>query len=260
MRLFQIYRRPYVPKINVFGEGEGDGGGDTNTENNNPPAGKLFTQEDVNRLMKQDKDKTKKDNEKLLGELKKFHDQGLTPDLKESFQARIAELENQGKTQEQIAKERQDKLAKEYETKLSSKSQEADFWKNNYTTYRQDSEIKDAATKKKARNAEQVLAILKPHTSFREIMGDDKKPTGSFDTRVNWRDKDKDGNPITLDLSVTEAVDRMAESADHANLFDSGTNGGLGGFSAPGRKNGEKDPSEMSGEEYLAWRKKNKRS
>lgn len=255
MQVSKIYRRySFVPKINVFGEGEEDGGGNTDTDPSLTE--KKFSQADLNKYIKQDKDKTKKDNEKLLQELKMFKEQGLTPEIKESFQARITELENQGKTQEQIAKERQDKLAKEYETKLTTKSQEAEFWKNNYTTYRLDSEIKDAAGKKKARNPDQVLAILKPNTSFREIMGEDKKPTGSFDTRVKWNDKDKDGQPITLDLSITEAIDRMAESESHANLFDSGTNGGLGGFNSPGRKNGERDPGDMTPEEYMAWRKK----
>lgn len=263
MRLFQIYRRPYVPKINVFGEGEEDGGGTNNEQNNqnndqNDQNTKKFSQADVNRMINQDKDKTKKDNARLLAELRSFQERGFTQENLEALQGRITELENLGKTQEQIANERQQKLSKDYENKLTSKTQEAESWKNNYITYRLDSEIKSAAANKKARNADQVLAILKPNSSIREVLGDDKKPTGSFDTRVKWREVDKDGKPIELDLSITEAVDRMAESPDHANLFDSGTNGGLGGFNSPGRKNGEKDPGDMTMDEYMAWRKKNK--
>jgi len=256
MRLSKIYRGFHLPKINVFGEGEGDGGGgDTNTNTETP---KMFTQEQVNAFIKADKDKAKKDNEQLLQRFNRLKEEGLTKENLDFLQGRISELENEGKTKEQIAEEKRTKLTRDYETKLSAKSQEADFWKNNYTTYRLDTEIKLAATNKKARNPEQVLAILKPQTSFREVLGEDKKPTGSFDTRVKWNDKDKDGQPITLDLSVTEAIDRMFESESHANLFDSGTSGGLGGFTSTSRKPGEKDPSEMTGDEYLAWRKKKK--
>lgn len=256
MRISKIYRGFYLPKINVFGEGEGDGGGTGGGTNTETP--KMFTQEQVNAFIKADKDKTKKDNEKLLSDFNKLKEEGLTKENLDFLQGRIAELENEGKTKEQIAEEKRSRLSKDYESKLAAKTSEADSWKNNYTSYRLETEIKFAATDKKARNPDQVLAILKPHTSLREVLGDDKKPTGSFDTRVKWQDKDKDGNPITLDLSVTEAVNRMFESESHANLFDSGTNGGLGGFNSSSRKPGEKDPSDMTGEEYIAWRKKKK--
>lgn len=269
MRLKLSDRRP--SKINIFREGDETpppGDGEQNNQQN-PPANnqqqkpRLFTQEEVNRMMKADKDRAKRETEQLATQLRTLNEQGLTPDNMAALQSRIDELENFGKSQEQLAKEAQTKLQKKYDAELKTARDGETHWKTSYENFRLDSEIKSAARDKKARNPEQVHAILRGKSVLRPILDDSKKPTGQYDTRVIWNEKGENGEDVSLELSVTDAVARMFDSPDHANLFESGSVGGIGGYqNANGPKGKQKDPGEMSMDEYNAWRdaeKKKKR-
>jgi hypothetical protein len=219
-------------------------------ENKETPKVRLFTQEEVNKIVNQDKDKAKKERDNLLNQLKTLQEQGLTKDNLESLQARIDELTNEGKSREQLAKEKEDRLIRQYTTDIEKHKGSSERWQKLYADTRIDTEIFQAAGSKKARNPDQIRAILKPLVSLREDLGEDKKPTGTYTPRVKWSEKDKEGNPVVLDLSVTEAVSRMYESEDHANLFDSGGTGGLGNYSGTTKPGGKKDLSELTPEEY----------
>lgn len=267
MQLKLSNRRP--SKINIFREGEETPPGDGEQNNQqNPPANnqqkpKTFTQEDVNRMIKADKDRAKKENEQLMNQLRSLQEQGLTPENMGALQSRIDELENFGKSQEQLAKEAQTKLQKKYDAELKTARDGETHWKSSYENYRLDTEIKTAARDKKARNADQVHAILRGKSVLRPILDESKKPTGQYDTRVIWNEKGENGEDVSLELSVTDAVARMFDSPDHANLFESGSVGGIGGYqNASGTKGKQKDPGEMTMDEYNAWRdaeKKKKR-
>lgn len=258
MRLIMSDRR--LGKVNIFGE-EHDGGDDSNNDggqNNqkNPPAEKpkTFTQEDVNRMMKADKDRAKKENDALQRQLQAIQEQGLTPENLSALQSRIDELENFGKSQEQLAKEAQSKMQKQYEKDLKAARDGEAHWKTSYETYRLDTEIQTAARDKKATNPDQVLAILKPKSVLRPILGEDKKPTGGYETRVLWKETGEDGQPLDLELSITDAVARMHESPLHGNLFQSGSVGGLGGYQTGAGSKNKKDPGNMTMDEYVAHR------
>lgn len=252
-------RRP--GKINIFREGDETpppGDGEQNNQQGNQQQQqkpKMFTQEEVNRMMKADKDRAKKENEQLASQLRSLNEQGLTPENIGALQSRIEELENFGKSQEQLAKEAQAKLQKKYDAELATAKSGEATWKKNYEDYRLDTEIKTAARDKKARNADQVHAILRSRAVLRPILDDSKKPTGQYDTRVLWNEKGENGEDVSLELSVTDAVARMFDSPDHANLFESGSVGGIGGYqNASGTKGKQKDPGDMSMDEYNAWR------
>ena len=47
--------------------------------------------------------------------------------------------------------------------------------------------------------------------------------------KVEFSDTDKEGKPVTLDLTIAEAVKRMSEMDEYANLFKSEGTGGVGG-------------------------------
>lgn len=243
MQLLKRYK-----SVRIYREGE-----ETTETTETPketPKVRMFTQEEVNKIVNQDKDKAKKERDKLVNDLRTLQEQGLTRENLESLQTRINELENEGKSKEQLAKEALERTTKQYTTEIEKHKTSATRWQQLYADTRIDTEIVGAATSKKARNPAQIQAILKPLVSLREDLGEDKKPTGTYTPRVKWSEKDKDGNPVVLDLSVTEAVGRMYESEDHANLFDSGGTGGLGNYSGTTKPGGKKDLSELTPEEY----------
>ena len=53
--------------------------------------------------------------------------------------------------------------------------------------------------------------------------------------KVKITEKDKDGRTITLDLPVDEAVKKLTEKDEFANLFKGKGTGGLGGQNRDGK-------------------------
>jgi hypothetical protein len=200
-----------------------------------PPApDKKFTQDDVNRFLKQDRDRAKKENETLLGQLQKLRDEGLTPEARQELESRIQQIEDAGKTQDQLRQEEISKWEKKYNKDLSAKDETIKTWQNRYQEYRFNTDVVGAATSKDvmgenvAYNPSQIVSLLRPHMYFAEEVGEDGKPTGELIPRVKLPDI-KDNKPTVLDLTVTEAVKRMKDMDSHKNLFHSGATGGLGG-------------------------------
>lgn len=245
----------YIYKIAREGEGGSGDGGDGGTTTT-PPVVKTFTQEQVNAMMKADKDRAKKERDQLIQELQNYKDNGLTTENLSSLQARIDELQNEGKSKETLAKEAQDKLVKTHQKEKESLLSENKKWKNQYESYRLKTEIVTAAANKKARNPTQVEAILGPLSYFREDMGEDKKPTGTYTPRIKMTERDKDGTEVQLDLTVTEAVERLSQSEEHMNLFDSGASGGMGGYNGSNPNKRPSDTSNLPMSDYYAERRK----
>lgn len=188
-----------------------------------------YTQDEVNRMVKADKDKAKKERDQYLQDLEALKAQGLTPENLDSLNARIETLQNEGKTKDQLAAEERGKLEKKLNGEITKRDGETKLWRGKYETYRSQTEILTAAAAAKAHNPTQVYQILRPDTFMVEETGADGKPTGEFVPRVKFKDADDKGQPVTLDLTVADAIKRMTEMEIHQNLFDSGGSSGLGG-------------------------------
>ena len=188
-----------------------------------------FSQAEVDRIVKADKDKAKKERDQYLQELEALKQQGMTPEVLDQLNSRIEALQNEGKTKDQLAAEEKGKLEKKLTGEITKKEEEAKRWRGKYETYRSQTEILQESSKHKAHNPMQVYQILRPDTVLVEEVGADGKPTGDLIPRVKFKDVDKDNNPVTLELSVPDAIKRMTEMEIHQNLFDSGGSGGLGG-------------------------------
>lgn len=194
------------------------------------PAGdRKFSQADVDRMMRLDKDKAKRERDESLQHLQALKEQGVTPENLDTLNQTIERLQNEGKTKEQLAQESQGKLEKKYKSEIEKVTGEGTAWKGRYEKYRAKSEILASASELDAHNPEQIYNILLPNTKIVEELGSDGKPTGEFVPRVTLRDKDKDGKDLILELSVSDAIKRMTEQEIHKNLFKSGASNGVGG-------------------------------
>lgn len=208
------------------GSGTGNGGG-SGGGSGSGTGERRFSQEEVNRMMKADRDKAKTERDKVLADLQAWKDQGLTPENMDVLNQRIETLVNEGKTKEELAKEAMAKRDKEWEGKLKKSNEQGTAWEGRYKTFRSKSAIVSAAASAKAHNAEQVYSILNPMTQIVEEVGDDGKPTGEFVPRVKFPTTDN-GKTVVLELSVEDAIKRMTEMPEHMNLFESEGSGGLG--------------------------------
>jgi len=269
-RLILARYAPVMVRSNRFFEGDetlggggGDdtivsgGGADTLSGGGGQNKVKVFDQAAVDRIVKERLRKSNAEREELIGQLSSLQQQGLTPENLEALQSRIETLQNEGKTKEQLAAEERGKLEKKLTGEIGKKDAEVKLWKSKYETFRSQTEILTAAGAAKAHNSAQIYNILRPDTVMEEEVGEDGKPTGEYIPKVNFRDKDKDGKPVVLKLSVAEAIKRMTEMEEHMNLFDSGGTAGLGGRNngRSGGAGGTAVPTETSA--YMAARKKN---
>lgn len=218
-----------------------------------------FTQEDVNKFLAEEKRKAKAQSEKLAMELEALKGKAnLSAQEREELEGRIEALRTDYMTKEELLKQEKEKESKKYKTELDAKTKEAEAWRNRFTQDRINRSITDAAVSEKAFSPKQIVAQLAANARLVEVLDDANKPTGDFVAKVKITDKDKDGKDITLDLTVHEAVKKMSEQEDFANLFQGKGTGGAGGQNRGGGR--APDAATLAGDPaaYRAARKAGK--
>lgn len=143
----------------------------------------------------------------------------LSDSERKKLEDRVKALSQQGATKEELHRQEVDGLKTDFGTKIKALEEERDGWRNRHTTTVITSSIVTAGAANKAYNPDQLVAIMSPQTSLVEEL-QDGKPTGRLIPTVKFSDKDKDGKPVTLDLSVPDAVKRMKAMDAFANLFE----------------------------------------
>ena len=188
-----------------------------------------FTQDQVNALVAKEKREGQSRSQKIMDELQALKGKAnLTAQERQEFETRIEELNNSLLTKEELAKQQLTKVQKQADAERTALSNERDNWRNRYTESTILRAITDAAVVQKAIMPSQIVAILRPTTRLVEEVNEDGKPTGKFSAKVKLDDVNEKGEPVTLDLSVDEAVKRMREMEVHQNLFQGDGAGGLG--------------------------------
>lgn len=222
-----------------------------------PTEDKKFTQEDLNRLLAEERRKAQTQTQKALEELEALKNKTtLTNEEKAELERRVEDLSNSLLTKEELAKKEKEKLEKQSKQQIEALTTELGTWKNRYNDSTIRRAITDAAVETSAFSPAQIVAILGPQTRLAEELGDDGKPNGELIPKVKFTDVGKDGKPVTLDLTVLEAVKRMAEKDDYKNLFRVDGTGGVGGTS--GRRqtpSGKIDPAELARTDPARYRK-----
>lgn len=220
---------------------------------------KTFTQDEVNAIMKKEKDKAKVDREKTIQDLEKLQASvQLTEQQKQQMEQQIESLRSQNMTTEEQARRAKEKLENDFKGQLAQTQAEKDRWAADYQNLKIGYEINTAAAQNGVldNSVRFVEALLRPQTRLVPDLGDDGKPNGEHTAKVRFQDVDKNGKPVIVDYTIPEAVKRMKEKPDeYGNLFRATTAGGAGASSGtPGKK---PNPANMSMDEYMATRKAN---
>lgn len=245
-KLYTIWSVLYEGEGGGDGAGAGDGAGDGGGAGDGAAAagagdggagdGK-FTQEDVNRMLAEDRRKHKKNTQAALDELEALKSRSnLNKQEREELEGRIKTLNEQLLTKEELAAKDKTKMQTDFENQISGLTTERDEWKNRFTDANIIRSLTDAAVVNNSFNPEQVVAILRQNTQLAEELDAEGKPTGHFVPEVSFEDKDKEGKPVTLKLSPGDAVKRMSEMDQYLNLFKGDGTGGIGGTTRPGGK------------------------
>jgi len=196
-----------------------------------PAAGKskTFTQDEVNRVLAKERREHQQKTQRAIDELQALKTKvNITTQERADLESRIEELQGSISTKEELARQALAKESKKHTAELENLKTELGSWKGRYTESTISRALTDAAVEHKAIVPLQIAAILRPSTRLVEAVDAEGKPTGTYEAKVKLDDVDGDGKPVTLDLSVSDAVKRMREMELHQNLFQGDGTGGLG--------------------------------
>lgn len=225
-----------------------------------PPAGdeRKFTQKDVDKMMEDHRKGLQARNQELITELENQKKaSNLTLEEKENLQARIDALSKEHLSKEQQASAEFEKLKKKYDSDTSTFMKERDEWKGRYDNTLVEHALTAAAAKHKAHSPEQIIRMFKGDVKVVPVLDDAGKPTGQFKTvmPVNTTDP-KTQQPVTLELSVDEAIAKIRENEEFANMFIDVSKGGFDSNGNPKRGGGSAtDGPPTDPAAYRKWRK-----
>ncbi len=192
---------------------------------------KKFTQSDVNRFMAEEKRKLREQNDKLIQELETIKSSaGMTEKEKSRLENQIEEIRTQSMTEKEKAQREKKKLEAESNKTITEFKEKSEKWEKLYTEEKITRTLMDAAVEQDAFSPQQIVQILRGSTRLVE------EEDGSIIPKVRFDDVDKDGKPVTLELSGSEAVKRMKDLPEnYGNLFKNGATGGLGSMNVGSR-------------------------
>lgn len=221
-------------------------------------ANKTFTQEEVNRMLKKDREKHQQQTQKALDELEMLKKRSnLTDKERKSLDSRINQLQDELLTKEQLSAKEKDRMKADYEKQLKQALEERDDFKGRFTENLIKREIVDAAVEHDAFVPDQIVKMLRPDTQLIEELNEAGEPTGNLIPQITLADVDQDGKPFDAKLTPSQAVKRMKEMEEYQNLFKGDGIGGVGGNNRGGGK--KVDPNELVKNDvsaYIEGRKK----
>ena len=249
--------------VSYENEGEDTGsdgdGTDTNeeTESTNTSEtstqNRVFDQEAVNKMLAADRRRHRQQLEKVEHQYQALlANSQLTQEQRDELETNLQEVQKQLRTKEELAKQEKAKLQKQYESELQAEREARLKAEQKYSEEVITRALSDASHAADAYNPQQIVNLLRGKTRLV-----DDKPVVDFD------DVSTDTNePVVLQISPAEAVKRMSEKHEWANLFNNNLVKGIGGNSATGGAGGSGniDPRSLSPEDYIKMRRANPKS
>lgn len=252
-------------------DGDGEDGDDDaaakkkkemDSQNNDAKNGKFMTQDQIDRVIEKRLRKERSESRKTLTRLQELEQTlKMSDDERTQLQAEIDSLEKRTMTADEIRKREEKKATEKYQQELKAAQDNAETWQERYTDLKIDYEIGTASQQNGVlpNSLPMVTAFLRPRTKLVDEVADDGTKTGRHVSQVDFEDRDSEGKPIAVQMTIGEVITRMRELPDnYGNLFDSDRSGGLGsnnGKPAGSRKDGYR--SGMSMAEYMKLRKEN---
>jgi hypothetical protein len=193
-----------------------------------PPAESSFTQADIDRARDEARTEFSSEQKKLTDEISALQKkQSLTADERKSYESKIEELRRKNMTADELAEEERQRIKTAWDEERTHLTSRAESAESKYASSSIRRSITDAAVSNEALVPEQLVFILERDAKVVEVEDAEGNKTGRDEVRVAFQGLDKDKNPVTLDLTVDEAVKKMTEMDQYLNLFK-GSEGGIG--------------------------------
>ena len=224
-----------------------------------------FTQEDLNKILAEDRRKHQAQIVKIQQTLEEtLTSKNLTTQEREQLAQRLEDMQKETRTKDQQAAHERKQLEEQYQTKLEEEKKGRVQWENRFRESMVERALQDAAVTGDSFQPAQVVTILRQMTRINEVT-DEKtgKGTGKFKVVVDFPDTDPTTGESVITLHTPEsAVKRMKElAAIYGNLFKSGVVSGIGSSSVTGGTalgvTGKVDVKNLTPQQYAEIRAKN---
>lgn len=185
-----------------------------------------FTQEEVNRILADDKRKHQERMVQLEGQLETLaQDKNLSEETKKSLNEQLEDLRKSFRTKEQEIEHQKKQMESKLQGELDGIKKRADHWEKLYRDETVMRSLNDAASMAEAFNPVQIVSLLKPFTQLKE------SEAGGLVPMIDFPDIDeKTGEEIRTLRTPADAVQRMkALPKFYGNLFKSNVVSGVGG-------------------------------
>jgi hypothetical protein len=229
---------------------------------NDPP--KTFTQDEVNRILAEDKRKHQAALLKTESTYKELlaNNNTLTAKERQTLEENLVTVQGQLRTKEEQAKMEKKQLEETLNSKIAEEQAKAKNWETRYKEETVTRALSDAAASGEAFQPNQIVTLLKGMTKLVEEVDEQSgKATGRYKTVVEFPDVDAEGNPTTSVRTPSEAVKRMKELPEiYGNLFKSNVVSGIGSNSTTGvtpGHNGKINLRNLTPQQYRELREKN---
>lgn len=202
-----------------------------------PVPEKTFTQAELNAILAEEKKKLQEKSAETIANLKNLErTANLTAQERDDLKTRIKAMEESLLTKEEKSKKELEETHKAFQDQLKESRLGEDRWRGLYTNSSVENSLTAAASEEKAFNPAQIHALLSSRTVLEEERDTVGKLTGKFVVQVHDTVVAEDGSVKSVKVSVKDAVKKLKESKEHANLFYSDKQGGTGGVlrSVPG--------------------------
>lgn len=177
-----------------------------------------------------------------------------------ALEENLATVQGQLRTKEQTALLREKELESTYQTKLTDAEKRADAAESRYRDSTVTRALQDAAITNDAFNPSQIVTLLKASTKLVDDLDGNNKPTGRLKVVVEFPDKSTTGEDVMFTGSPEDAVKRLREKHESANLFKNNVVSGLGANSSTGGltpgSNGRVDLRNLTPAQYREIREK----
>lgn len=226
-----------------------------------PPPAQVFTQEQVNKLLAENKRTLQAQNAEYAKQLEELkQSSNLSATEKEELAARIEQLSQQHMTEKEKTQHEIDKAKKKYETDTAALQEAGKHWQGQYQGLLIENAVIAGATTHKAANAEQMLDLLKQKAKVVPILDEATgQPTGKFTVKLPVKVLDpKTKAPTIVELDAVDAIGKMRDDPSNGNLFMFDGKTGLGGNNVPtpGTNTDSINVKDMTSEQFMAFRKK----
>ncbi len=225
--------------------------------------GRVFTQEEVNKFLADDRRKHTEKYQSLEGSYQELlKNQGLSQEDRDRLEQQLDDLRKQHRTKEQQLAFEKKEAEEKYQKEVEVLRKEKTTWEARYTESTIVQALQAAAIKHEAFNPQQVIVQLRGQTKLTDKLDHAGKPTGQLVPMVEMVVKNESsGVSEQLQMTPDEAVEYMKKNPEQwGNFFRSNVREGIGSISATGGAltgDGTVDHSRLTDEQWFKLRKEN---